>query len=87
MRRESCLFNLIVKGNGWGEGRDTFPGSRIFEYTEQSLTDRFRAGGQLDLAALIQLPTIFVQETFWEGDQIARVGMIMRANFSGRCCT
>lgn len=78
------MFNLIVKGSGWTEGRDTFSGSRIFEYTEDLLVDRFTPSGQLDLAALIQLPTIFVQETFGQGDQIARVGMIIRANMSGR---
>lgn len=78
------MFNLIVKGNAWVEGRDTFHGGRIFEYTEQSLVDRFKPGGQLDLAALILLPTVFVQETFGKGDQIARVGIIIRASMSGR---
>jgi len=78
------LFNLIVKSSAWAEGRDTFFGGRIFEHTEQPLVDRFKPGGQLDLAALITLPTVFVQETFGQGDQIARVGTIVRAHMSGR---
>ncbi len=78
------LFNLIVKSSAWADGQDTFPGSRIFEHTEQALIDRFKPSGQLDLAALIGLPTIFVQETYGQGDQIARVGIILRAYISGR---
>jgi hypothetical protein len=78
------LFNLIVKSSGWAEGLDTFSGGRVFEYTEQPLVDRFKPAGQLDLAALITLPTVFVQETFGQGDQIARIGTILRAHMSGR---
>jgi hypothetical protein len=78
------LFNLIVKGSGWAEGRDTFPSGRIFEYTDQQLVDRFRPAAQLDFASLIALPTVFIQETFGLGDQIVRVGTIIRAHMSGR---
>lgn len=78
------LFNLIVKSSAWADGQDTFPGGRIFEHTEQALIDRFKPSGQLDLAALVGLPTIFVQETYGQGDQIARVGIILRAYISGR---
>ncbi|QMT59191.1 hypothetical protein [Legionella sp. PC997] len=59
-----------------------FPSSRIFEYTEPSLENRFKPGGQLDLVALAKLPTVFVQEMFGEGEQIARVGGIIRAYIS-----
>ncbi|MEQ1525864.1 MAG: hypothetical protein ABL911_03835 [Gallionella sp.] len=78
------MFNLIVKGGTWAEGFDTFSGGRIFEYTEQSLLNQFKPNGELDLAALTALPTIFAQETFGQGDQIARVGMILRTHMSGR---
>src|SRR5271166_6145950 len=56
-------FNLIVKAQSWGDGRDTMLASRAFEHTEQSLIDRFKPAGQLDFAALAALPTLFVQET------------------------
>lgn len=78
------MFNLIVKSSEWADGQDTFSGSRIFEYTEQPLIDRFKPSGQLDLTALATLPTLFVQETYAQGDQVARVGTILRANMSGR---
>ncbi len=78
------MFNLIVKDSGWAEGLDTFPSGRVFEYTEQPLVDRFKPNGLLDLAALIALPTVFVQETFGQEDQIARIGRILHANMSGR---
>lgn len=77
------MFNLIVKGNEWADGRDTILGARVFEHTEQPLIDRFKPGGQLDLAAVAALPVLFVQETFGQGDQVARVGTILRARLSG----
>ncbi|XHR30865.1 MAG: hypothetical protein ACFUZC_09930 [Chthoniobacteraceae bacterium] len=77
------MFNLIVKGSAWANGRDTVPSSRIFEYTEESLAAGFRHEGQLDLIALATLPTLFVQETYGQGDQAARVGTILGAYMSG----
>jgi len=78
------VFNLIVKGSGWAEGRDTISGGRTFEYTEQHLIERFKPGGHLDLVSLATLPTLFVEETYGRGDQSARVGTITRARVSGR---
>lgn len=78
------MFNLLVSGKAWADGRDTVPGSRTFEYTEQPLIDRFKPGGQLDLAALASLPTLFVEETSGLGNQVARVGIITHARMSGR---
>lgn len=31
------MYNLIVKGIGWAQNRDTIMGSRLFEYTETRL--------------------------------------------------
>lgn len=81
------MFNLIVKSNGWAEGRDTMEGSRTFEYTEQHLIERFKPEGQLDLATLATLPTLFVEETSGQGDQVAHVGKITLARVSGRNIT
>jgi hypothetical protein len=78
------LFNLMVKGSGWSPDRDTFPLSRIFEYTEAQLVDRFMPNGQIDLAALQKLPTIFVEESYRDSNQVAHVGIIVRAHVSGR---
>lgn len=78
------MFNLLVKGNGWADDRDTMFGGRTFEYTEPHLVERFKPGGQLDLAAIASLPTIFVEETSGRGNQVARVGTITRVRMSGR---
>lgn len=78
------MFNLLVSGNGWADMRDTMYGGRTFEYTEQHLVDRFRPDGQLDLQALAELPTLFVEESSGRGNQIARIGTINRARLSGR---
>jgi hypothetical protein len=76
------MFNLLVKYQSWGDGRDTISSSRVFEYTEPSLVGRFTPGGQLDLVALAALPTLFVQETSGQRDQVARVGTITRARMN-----
>jgi hypothetical protein len=78
------VFNLLVKGTGWAESNDTMFGGRIFEYTEQHLIEKFKPGGQLDLTALTSLPTLFMEETYGKGDQVARIGSIIRARISGR---
>lgn len=78
------MFNLLVKSQSWGNGRDTMPSGRVFEYTEQSLVDRFEPEGQPDFVALAALPTLFVQETFGQEDRVARVGTITSARMNGR---
>jgi hypothetical protein len=75
------MFNLIVKGVGWVDGRDVFPSSRTFEMTAQPLVERFRPNGQLDTAQLMTLPTLFVEEG--RGNEIAHIGRIDRIREEG----
>jgi hypothetical protein len=82
--RENRVFNLLVKYGAWGDGRDSMPTGRIFEYTAQALIDRFNPKGQLNFDALIQFPCLFVEETVGEGNQVARVGTIFRTRQNGR---
>ena len=56
------MFNLLVKFQPWAEGRDTIPAGRVFEYTDSSLVDRSKPGGQLDVAALSSVPALFLQK-------------------------
>ncbi len=77
------MFNLIVKYNAWAQGRDTISHSRTFEHTEDRLAARFKPNGQLNLGALIELPTLFVQESSIMGTEAARVGTILRASVAG----
>jgi hypothetical protein len=78
------LFNLLVKFAPWGDGRDTIPSGRVFEYTEQTLIDRFRPKDQLDLSGLSALPALFLEEFSGQGNQSARVGTITRARMAGQ---
>lgn len=78
------MFNLLVRGVGWADGRDSMSVGRVLEYTEDSLRDRFRPGGQLDLVALVTLPTLFMQESSGSGAELARVGTIFDARVYGK---
>jgi hypothetical protein len=81
---ELTLFNLLVKFAPWSDGRDTIPSGRVFEYTDQTVIDRFKPKDQLDLGALSSLPTLFLEETSGQGNQFARVGTITRARIAGQ---
>ena len=78
------MFSLIVKGMAWADGQDRFPSSRVFEYTDAEFDTRFRPNGVLDIAALSQLPTVFVEETSGRGDQVARIGRLVGGHLVGR---
>jgi hypothetical protein len=79
---ERFVFNLLVQGSSWGDGRDTVSVSRVFEYTDEEVAARFRDGGKILLDELMRLPCIFIQEG--TGDELARVGTITRARVAGR---
>jgi hypothetical protein len=78
------LFSLIVKGTAWADGQDRFPSSRVFEYTDADLQARFSPNSVVDIAALTQLPTVFVEETSGSGDQVARVGRLVGGHLVNR---
>lgn len=74
------MYNLLVKGNGWGDSRDEMAFSRIFEYTEDYLKRRFKSDGDIDLDSFIKFPCLFMQETWHDASQQnARVGTIVNA--------
>lgn len=77
------MFNLLVSYSGWAESRDTITAGRILEYTEQTLIDKFRINGIIDLNALAKLPCLFLQETNRDSVQTVRVGTLIRATISG----
>ena len=70
------MFNLLVKSGGWDEsGTDSIDRERLFEYTEQDLTNRLQPNGIIDRDVLQRLPTVLMPET-WKhfGDnQLAQV--------------
>ena len=76
------MFNLLVKGTGWVEGRDTFGADRVFEYTADALSARFKSNGRLDGEALMRQPTLFMSEG--TDNEVARVGTLTRVRLEGR---
>ncbi len=77
------MFNLLVRGSGWSGVRDTMPHGRVFEYTEPHVKKYFLSNGNIDLNALVSLPTVFLEETYGDGNQVVRIGTITRARVSG----
>jgi hypothetical protein len=75
------LFNLLMQGLGWGDGRDTLSVSRLFEYTDDGIIANFKDGNKILLDRLIRLPCLFMQEGIY--DQIAHAGTITRARLTG----
>jgi len=77
------VFNLIVKHSGWAESHDTLISSRAFEYTADIIQTRFKPNGKINFESLRVLPTLFIEESFGDKNQLARVGTIIRARETG----
>ena len=75
------MFNLLMRGLGWGEGRDTMSADRLFEYTERDIATNFKSGDKILFEKLIRLPCIFMAEGVH--DQLAHVGIITHARLTG----
>lgn len=71
------MFNLIVCGAEWEEGRFDFPMGRMFEYTEADIEAQFSPANGINFDGLMQLPTLFMNEGV--DDEVARVGTITAA--------
>lgn len=77
------MFNLVMRRFEWGgDNNGTLPVGRMFEYTEDHLTEQFREGGVPALDRLMRLPCLFMDEGI--GDEVCRVGTITRARIVNR---
>lgn len=77
------MFNLIMRWFEWGhDNAGTLPLGRMFEYTEDHLTEQFRVEGVPQLDRLMRLPCLFMNEGV--DDQVCRVGTITRARIVNR---
>jgi hypothetical protein len=79
------MFNRLVSGAGWPPNRHTMMAARMFEYTSDELTARFKPSGVTDFNGLLRLPTIFIPETDnrQNATNTARLGTIFRATVNG----
>jgi hypothetical protein len=79
------MYNLLVAGAGWSGQRDRLSSSRLFEYTDRAIAERYRSGDTIEFARLLALPTLFMSENDARPDeQIARVGSLTRVRQLGR---
>ena len=76
------MFNLLMFTVDWMSGRVTVPLGRMFEYTDNHITDQFRQNGSVQLEALRALPCVFCKEG--TTNEIAYVGQINGARVTGR---
>jgi hypothetical protein len=58
--------------------------ARVIEYTAQDVKSEYEPDGELDIASVTRLPTIFACENSWDGNHIpARVGTLTRVQKHG----
>jgi hypothetical protein len=69
------MFNLIVSGGGWANGRFDFFLNRIFEDSAPDVVPRFSTERGPDFNALMQLPTLFMNEG--RDFEVARLGRVI----------
>jgi len=79
------LFNLLVTSStGWGTSRDSIGKGRVLEYTAKHLETKFAPGGTLDIATVMQFPTVFACENSYDRNhQHARVGTLTHVQLIG----
>jgi len=77
------MFNLLMFNVDWPSGRVTVPTGRMFEYTDDHITEQFRASDRTPLLdRLTSLPCLFCEEG--TTTETAYVGQINRARIVGR---
>jgi len=78
------MYNLLISFAGWAPRRDSLSDDRIFEYTDDNLSNLFRPRGIIDQSKISNIPALFATEIGGNGDQFAHVGYInkveIRAN-------
>lgn len=70
------MFNLIVAGGVTNDRRDSMSTGRTLEYTEDAVAAHFMPNGIMNVAAVIGLPTLFMQEG--TGQEVARLVWLNR---------
>lgn len=79
------MYSAIFSANGWRDNADSFPLSRVFEYTDAAIAARFQPGAAntTNFAELIKLPTLFLTEQSRGVMPAAYVGYITQARIVG----
>ncbi|WP_200224413.1 hypothetical protein [Rhodoferax fermentans] len=81
------MYQLLMTGYmGWTETRGTMNRTRVFEYTADTLKERFEPGGvmgTLDVAGVRGIPALFAGETYGDQPQFVRLGSITNVTTVG----
>lgn len=78
------MFHLLVSYSGWPQSTSSIGSSRVFEYTDENLSQFYKPTGNLDIAQISRIPALFASESGGSGEQVARVGYINHIGTSGR---
>lgn len=74
------MFNFLVNYQGWAEGKGSLHISRVLEFTDELLTEKFKFNNEIRFQELINYPALFIEESFKDsGAQLVRVGKITSA--------
>lgn len=71
------MYNLLIQSQPWSGGNESFDERRLFEYTDDILSDKFSNKNSVLLEKLITLPCLFMREG--KNDELARLGTISEA--------
>jgi hypothetical protein len=79
------LYNVLIRIGEWPSHRSTFMSSRVFQYTDDHVLQRFKPNGVIDVNAVMDLPTLFTYEQDGrDGGLPGRVGRITRMQKGAR---
>lgn len=70
------MFNLIVSGGLESDRRGSIMAGRVLEHTSEPLSQQFMPGGELDISAILELPTVLMEEGI--ADEVAYLGWLTR---------
>lgn len=70
------MFHLLVHYQGWRDHRGELSKDRVFEYSSSGAKARALRDGAFDLAAITQMPAVFMTELEGPGTDEVRLGRI-----------
>lgn len=70
------MYSLLVRGQEWEEGPNTFSCERFLEGTEAQVKQVAQTDGMPNVALLESSPVLFVEEDSGDGNAVAKVGRI-----------
>jgi len=76
------MYNLLCFSVDWSSGMVEIPLSRVLEYTDSRVREKFYSNGELNLEAIKELPCIFCDEG--EDDEDAYIGHLRKVEKVGK---